>query len=330
MVETTNELILSKLKSIETGQQEMKEELSTAVQYISNKIDQRISVVTEKIGELDSTLDLLEKQAQYREDRDRRDNLIFLGFPKIQNETWKLLEEEIIGFIDHFMQIKLDTRDIIRAHRISPYKSNSPIIVRFSHFKTKELILRNKNMIKKTSYVIFEDFSLATREERKILNQFAAKIREEEGDNVRTRLSYRTLRVNDAVYQVENGKVKKMNSRQPAGVNNIKSNNFSAGCNQSFSQAQSTGNTFSQSWSKNETEKRNRKRNTVISPGTVAENKLQNKSRKEVYNNIESDRESDISMPENDNNSSSGRRWSVDGGANLSQNSIRLIRDKSE
>ena len=84
----------------------------------------------------------------------------FSGIEEYQQETWDDTEQVLKDFIG-----------IERAHRVGPKVDNSEIprtiVVKFSSFKAKELILKKANQLKGTGYYINEDFSKETLEMRK-------------------------------------------------------------------------------------------------------------------------------------------------------------------
>lgn len=108
------------------------------------------------------------------EDRSRRDNLLFFGIKDSPKESWQESEGQIISFSSEILQLQIPATDIARAHRIGRYSvdKNRPIVVKFSSFKTKELIHAKRSLLTNTDFNIREDFSLSTRIARKKLLDF--------------------------------------------------------------------------------------------------------------------------------------------------------------
>ena len=185
---------------------------SQSIRKLEEKLFLEIQEVRQENLELKTKIRELEQANQIREDRDRRNNLVVFGIPRQAKESWESIEREICNFTKFYFRVELDENDIVRAHRVGQ-QQNSPIVVKFTNFKLKEYILKKGHLLKNTPYKIFEDFSLPTRQERKLLLQEAAKIRRETEGNVRCRVSYRTLRVNGISHEVKDGKIVKKGDR---------------------------------------------------------------------------------------------------------------------
>ncbi|KAH8027101.1 hypothetical protein HPB51_002255 [Rhipicephalus microplus] len=99
------------------------------------------------------------------EDRQRRCNLVFYGFEDASDETWAQSEKRVMDLCLANMEVSVQPRDIERAHNIGRFQpsKNRPIIVRFCHFKDRELVLSNIKKLKDTNYSISEDLSPNTR-----------------------------------------------------------------------------------------------------------------------------------------------------------------------
>lgn len=108
------------------------------------------------------------------EDRQRRCNLVFYGFEDASDETWAQSEKRFMDLCLANLEVSVQPRDIERAHRIGRFQpsKNRPIIVRFCHFKDRELVLSNAKKLKDTNYSISEDLSPNTRKARKHLIEF--------------------------------------------------------------------------------------------------------------------------------------------------------------
>ena len=111
----------------------------------------------------------LREKLRNLEDRSRRDNLRFSGIEEYQQETWDDTEQVLKDFLDEHLGLR--SIGIERPHRVGPKVDNSEtprtIVVKFSSFKAKELILKKANQLKGTGYYISEAFSKETLEIRK-------------------------------------------------------------------------------------------------------------------------------------------------------------------
>jgi hypothetical protein len=115
----------------------------------------------------------LERKTDDLEGRSKRNNLIFYGVHRFQNET----NDDCEGKIQDLLTDKLDMgREIEfdRVHRLSA-KPDSPIIVRCTSYKDKVRILKEKRKLKGSDIFIGEDFSLRVREIRRGLSPHLKK-----------------------------------------------------------------------------------------------------------------------------------------------------------
>lgn len=109
------------------------------------------------------------------EDRSRRNNVIFYGIPDLASETWGDAERKITSLLSECSLPSISgTFGIERSHRLGAYAANKcrPIIVQFSSFKTRDLILSCKVQLKTVDVTVSEDFSFATRLARRKLIEF--------------------------------------------------------------------------------------------------------------------------------------------------------------
>ena len=110
---------------------------------------------TARRREIASLEQRLEEQEQYT----RRDNLVFHGIPETEEEntTSKILEV----CRQHFPSIGVTENDISVSHRL-PTKTDRarPIIVRFARREVRQRILQNKNQLKNTQLMVFEQLTL--------------------------------------------------------------------------------------------------------------------------------------------------------------------------
>ena len=119
------------------------------------KLKQQNEFLTNKVDELSSSVAELEcssKQNELRyeklEAQSRRENLRFFEIPKTPRETWDQSEDKVRDYISNSLGIDDTDIKIERAHRL-PAKSNPrPLIVKFSHYKDKDRILKRYREIR--------------------------------------------------------------------------------------------------------------------------------------------------------------------------------------
>ena len=113
----------------------------------------KISRLTDRIISLESHL--------------RRDNLKFLNI-KTQNEGQNDDCESIVLSLCNDMNILMESKDIVRAHRAGPKMDGSQlVIVKFHHFKDKLCVLKSKNRFHEIGIPVVEDFPVEVLERRK-------------------------------------------------------------------------------------------------------------------------------------------------------------------
>ncbi|XP_037502608.2 uncharacterized protein LOC119377056 [Rhipicephalus sanguineus] len=177
--------------------------LSTRLTDLENHCQNLLALRTEvdalnsKTGQLTHRMCDIEERLDDLENRSRRNNLIFYGFPDTNPKETYAQSEQII--IDHCLKcfgLTVVTKDIERAHRLGRYSTNRkrPIIVKLSSFKTKESILSNGPKLKGTNLSIGEDFTRPVRTARKQLVTFARS------KSVPFSLRFKTLHIGDQRY----------------------------------------------------------------------------------------------------------------------------------
>ncbi|KAH9360489.1 hypothetical protein HPB48_009648 [Haemaphysalis longicornis] len=121
----------------------------------------------------------IEERLNDAEDRSRSCNLVFYGISEGESESWSDREKLVRDICNENLKIALEPKDIQRAHRIGKIAcdKNSPIIVNFSSFKTKDDILSKAFKLKGTTVSISEDFCVATRSIHRELVRFAREQR---------------------------------------------------------------------------------------------------------------------------------------------------------
>lgn len=129
------------------------------------------SMLEERVREMETKMDDLEN-------RSKRNNLIFHGLSRSENET----NEDCEAMLKEFITDKLELGDDIvfdRVHRLSN-KPDSPVITRCAFFKDKVTILKAKRKLQGSQISIGEDFSQRVREMRRNLVPFLKKARSEQ------------------------------------------------------------------------------------------------------------------------------------------------------
>ena len=145
---------------------------------ITQKIDEKFTVLEEKYQILKEKNEIQEKRIQFMERQARQRNIIFFGIE--EDETSYLnLENNILQFIKEKLTLKLDCRDIQELKRVGKKDVKPrPLIVTFSTLGLKISILKQKRLLKDTQYYLNEDYPKYVLEKRKELQEEAKRERE--------------------------------------------------------------------------------------------------------------------------------------------------------
>ena len=113
----------------------------------------------------------LEEKVMKMEIFSRKDNLIFTG---IVEENHENCEARIIQYLSSIGLGKLHPRAIVRAHRLGKFSGENrkprPIIVKFAHYKDRQITLQNTNKIAEQSGIkVEEDFPEEIKNRCKVL-----------------------------------------------------------------------------------------------------------------------------------------------------------------
>lgn len=108
------------------------------------------------------------------EDRSRRENLLFHGFPDVPSESWSDSEKRVREVLSSTLNMQLSEESIARAHRLGKYQPNKcrSVIAKFSSFKVKDSIFAARSKLKVAGISVSEDFCIATRTSRRKLTEY--------------------------------------------------------------------------------------------------------------------------------------------------------------
>ena len=168
---------MSTIKSDMSGMAEKVNSMSTDFTHFRHQFDEsqnRISDLENQVTRLTVQNNELLRRVDDLEDRSRRNNVVFHGIDKTDNENCEQVVKNIcrenLGIVN----------DIIfdRVHRVGNEESKS-IIARCAFYKDRELIMRNKKKLIGSNIFVGEDFSKSTRSIRKKLNEFRKELKNE-------------------------------------------------------------------------------------------------------------------------------------------------------
>lgn len=125
-----------------------------------------------KLATAESNLTQATDQLDYLENQSRRSNLRIDGIPEKPKENWGQTEDLVLSFTKDTLGIALQPDAIERAHRTgttSDKKAHRSIVVRFSHFKRRDEVLKAARNVKPEGVTVNEDFSKRIMDRRKAL-----------------------------------------------------------------------------------------------------------------------------------------------------------------
>eukprot|EP00745_Piridium_sociabile_P004361 TRINITY_DN1257_c0_g1_i6.p1 TRINITY_DN1257_c0_g1~~TRINITY_DN1257_c0_g1_i6.p1 ORF type:complete len:323 (-),score=63.13 TRINITY_DN1257_c0_g1_i6:203-1171(-) len=126
----------------------------------NQELQQRNDDLAEKIDGLGKMTDDLEG-------RSKRNNVIFYGLHRRENETAAECEDMVKDLITDKLELSHDF-EFDRVHRLSS-KPDAPVIARCTFYKHKIDLLKAKRKLQGTNIFIGEDFSLRVRDMRRKL-----------------------------------------------------------------------------------------------------------------------------------------------------------------
>ena len=172
------------------------EEYETSIEFNSSmikdidqkhitKLEEAEKRIDDKLEELDNKLMLLEKQ-------DRKYNLLFYGIPQEANER---LYDKMRYFFETELGIekeKAQNIHFVNGHRYpTKNKGPNPVILRFSSFDDRELVLSHAKNLQKTRKRILTDLPNKMKIERNRIANIAYQIRK--GEELQTRIKDKGL-----------------------------------------------------------------------------------------------------------------------------------------
>ena len=145
-LESVRELVNEKTVSIESEIYKLK--------LKQEKAEDEISTLTDRIISLEGHM--------------RRDNLKLLNVRQQNSGGQSENCENLVISLFNDLNIDLDERSIVRAHRSGPRgKVNQPIIIKFHHFKDKLKVLKAKKRLSEIGIIVVEDFPSEVLERRR-------------------------------------------------------------------------------------------------------------------------------------------------------------------
>ena len=209
------ELKLQKLDTLEEKVNNFDRELKKLWTYVYdgnkdtsekfNSFEERFSNVEMSSAQTESHIDHLRSEnvklkdsLTYLQSQSMRNNLLFCGIDESSNETPSESESKVRTFLvdkRKLSQSYVDTLKIERAHRIGTSNKSiqhysRKIVVKFTYFKDRETVRKERTNLKGTQYFIHEQFPPEVIEKRK---QLVPKMRSAKQEGHSAWIAYDTL-----------------------------------------------------------------------------------------------------------------------------------------
>ena len=210
-LESIRTLLEEQLKPIRTELDEMKTSLDSATEKlnvittVSAKVDNleiKQNAVEQKLQKCERCKELEDKLLRV-EIFSRKNNLKFLNINSDQRTNAPEDCEAIILDKCAGYGIQLEPRDLERAHRMGhSLKKNRPIIVKFSNFRDKMIVLKEKQRFQADGITIVEDFPIEIQARRRVFTPILKAVYSSGGQNM-ARLVSDKLLLNGKLYGVD-------------------------------------------------------------------------------------------------------------------------------
>lgn len=160
-VNTTSEenlvLILNKLSAVSDDMQGIKTSIDRIEGRISSVVE-KLEGITQVVEQHTKDILLTNFSVDSLEQYTRRNNLRFFGLKETDSEN---VDDIIMQLIQEKLNININLVDIERAHRIGKKSATNvrPVIVKFSSYRMRELVLRARRSLKGSKIFVHEDLT---------------------------------------------------------------------------------------------------------------------------------------------------------------------------
>jgi hypothetical protein len=175
--EPTLKDVMDRLASMDANLESKLDSLKQEMYSAYTEAREEVRELREEVGhlrkeneELKSRLDDIEIKADDLECRSRRNNLVFYGLARPENETTQQCEDAVNNLLSDTLEMS-DPVQFDRVHRTSN-KRDAPVVARCVFYKDRVNILKKaRDKLKGSDVFVAEDFSARVRDIRKKLNQ---------------------------------------------------------------------------------------------------------------------------------------------------------------
>jgi len=157
-------------------------------------VDFSLGVINDKVINLEKERDSLRNEVVYLQSQSMRNNLIFANIPEAPVGVTEDCEQVLRTFMNKEMKIAqglVDSLQFERVHRYGPRTDDGrKIVAKFSLFKEREMVRKQKKTLDDTDYYLHEQFPKEVAEKRR---RHLPKLRKAIEAGKRAWLSYDTL-----------------------------------------------------------------------------------------------------------------------------------------
>ena len=130
-----------KFDSLDKKVKDLRKDNKVLKKQNSRMMDQ-VTELTSTVENLETRVKEAERKNENLEAQSRRDNLKFYGIEDDRKETWEQTELKTRNYLSTQLETDDSNIKIERAHRLPSKHTPRPVIVKFSHFKDKERVLK--------------------------------------------------------------------------------------------------------------------------------------------------------------------------------------------
>lgn len=139
------------------------EHVTSAVQEVFNKkikgLQDEINSLKVTNSELKESSNSCAKKADDLEQYTRRNNIRIFGLPESDSEN---IDDVVINLFNEKLNVNITPSEIDRCHRLGKKtnnKSNRPVIVKFTSYRSRHLVFATKKSLKGSGITIREDLT---------------------------------------------------------------------------------------------------------------------------------------------------------------------------
>lgn len=147
-------------------------DLNCKLEKINCSIDENKTLIVQKIASQEERLNNIERDL-------RKKNIIIHGLAELDEQSYFKTEKQVINLLKNKLKIEVEESEIDLVRRIGRKSEGKvrPILVTFTTYRRKVIVLKNKKLLKDQNIFITEDYPKSVLEIRKNLQVELTEIR---------------------------------------------------------------------------------------------------------------------------------------------------------